>query len=97
MKYMWTALTGMAVVGAFALTGCIAGAAKGVTIAEEDRTMHSQAGDFEIKSEIRNKYLDETMLMDVSTDVYEGRVLLTGAVKKAEEKRKAEASRKRRR
>ena len=89
MKYRRTALAGMAVVGVFALTGCIAGAAKGVTIAEEDRTMYDHADDFAIKSEIRNKYLDETMLMDVSTDVYEGRVLLTGAVKKAEEKRKA--------
>jgi osmotically-inducible protein OsmY len=90
MKGMWTALAGLAVVGLLALTGCIASGAKAWTIGEEDRTMYHHADDFAIKSEIRNKYLDETMLMDISTDVYEGRVLLTGAVTKAEEKRKAE-------
>jgi hyperosmotically inducible protein len=90
LKYMWTALAGLAVVGLVALTGCIASATKVGTIAEEDRSMYHHAEDFEIKSTIRNKYLDETMLMDISTDVYEGRVMLTGAVNKAEEKRRAE-------
>lgn len=90
MKCIWTARAGVAVVGLLALAGCIASGAKVGTIGAEDRTLYYHASDFAIKSEIRNKYLDETMLMDISTDVYEGRVLLTGAVQKAEEKRKAE-------
>ncbi len=90
MKCRWTVRAGVAVVGLLALTGCIGSVAKVGTVAEEDRTFYYHADDFAIKSEIRNKYLDETMLMDISTDVYEGRVLLTGAVAKGEEKRKAE-------
>src|SRR2546428_13700940 len=39
---------------------------------------------------ISNKYFDETMLMEINTDVYEGRVMLTGAVTKAATKKKAE-------
>ena len=89
MKHTWTALAGVAV-GLLALTGCIATGAKGMGIAEEDRTMYQHAEDFEIKSTIRTAYLDQTMLMDISTDVYERHVMLTGAVKNAEERNRAE-------
>ena len=91
MNSMRTALAGWAVIGLLTLTGCITSAAKGVTIAEEDRTFYNHAADVEIKSTIRTAYLDQTMLMDISTDVYEGQVMLTGAVRNAEERRRAEA------
>jgi osmotically-inducible protein OsmY len=60
------------------------------TTTSEDRSLYTIAEDFSIKSEITNIYLDEAMLLDINTDVYVGRVMLTGAVKKAETKRKAE-------
>jgi len=88
---MWPALKGLALVGLLTVTGCITSAAKGVTIAEEDRTFYNHAADVEIKSTIRTAYLDQTMLMDISTDVYEGQVMLTGAVRNAEERSRAEA------
>lgn len=90
MTNMKTALAAWAAVGLLALPGCISSAAKVGTVVEEDRTLYYHADDFEIKSTIRNHYLDENMIMDVNTDVYEGRVLLTGTVAKADEKRKAE-------
>jgi len=49
----------------------------------EERRLYNIAEDYTIKSEITNKYFDETMLMEINTDVYEGRVMLTGAVTKA--------------
>src|SRR4029077_13533845 len=91
MNSMRTALAGWAVVGLLTLTGCITSAAKGVGIAEEDRTLYNHAADIETKSTIRTAYLEHNMLLDITTDVYEGQVMLTGAVKSAEERSRAEA------
>ncbi|TLY45024.1 MAG: BON domain-containing protein [Nitrospirae bacterium] len=60
------------------------------TMGAEERRLYNIAEDYTIKSEITNKYFDETMLMEINTDVYEGRVMLTGAVTKAATKQKAE-------
>src|SRR5207245_10126200 len=60
------------------------------TMGAEERRLYNIAEDYTIKSEITNKYFDETMLMEINTDVYEGRVMLTGAVTKAATKKKAE-------
>src|SRR2546430_9894180 len=60
------------------------------TMSAEERRFYNIAEDYSIKSEITNKYFDETMLMEINTDVYEARVMLTGAVTKAATKRKAE-------
>lgn len=60
------------------------------TTAREDRSLYRIAADYAIKSEITHTYLDETMLLDINTDVYAGRVLLTGAVTRADTRRKAE-------
>ena len=60
------------------------------TTTQEDRSLYRIAADYAIKSEITNTYLDEAMLLDVNTDVYAGRVLLTGLVTSADTKRKAE-------
>ena len=61
------------------------------TTSAEDRSLYRIAADYEIKSEITHTYLDEAMLLDINTDVYGGRVLLTGAVRDEGTKRKAEA------
>lgn len=60
------------------------------TTTREHRSLHRIAADYAIKSEITHTYLDEAMLLDINTDVYAGRVLLTGAVQNADTKRKAE-------
>src|SRR2546430_14295831 len=60
------------------------------TMGAEERRLYNIAEDYTIKSEITNKYFDETMLMEINTDVYEGRVMLTGAVTKAATKKNAE-------
>ena len=88
---MWTALAGWALVGLLTLTGCITSATKAATIVKEDRTLYNHAADVETKSTIRTAYLEQNMLLDITTDVYEGQVMLTGAVKNAEERSRAEA------
>jgi osmotically-inducible protein OsmY len=60
------------------------------TTTQEDRSLYRIAADYAIKSEITHTYLDEAMSLDINTDVYAGRVLLTGAVTNADAKRKAE-------
>ena len=64
-----------------------------VTTAAEDRTLGDAGTDLRIKSNILKAFADEAkgLLVDVSTDVYEGQVLLTGSVKKPEDRTKAEA------
>ena len=91
MNYRWPALAGWALVGLLTLTGCITSATKAATIVKEDRTFYNHAADVEIKSTIRTAYLEQNMLLDITTDVYEGQVMLTGAVKNAEERSRAEA------
>ena len=88
---MWTALAGWALVGLLTLTGCITSATKAASIVKEDRTLYNHAADVETKSTIRTAYLEQNMLLDITTDVYEGQVMLTGAVKSAEERSRAEA------
>lgn len=60
------------------------------TTTQEDRSLYRIAADYAIKAEITHTYLDEAMLLDINTDVYAGRVLLTGAVTSADIRRKAE-------
>lgn len=60
------------------------------TTAQEDRSLYRIAADYAIKAEITHAYLDEAMLLDINTDVYAGRVLLTGAVTSVDTRRKAE-------
>ena len=88
---MWTALAGWALVGLLTLTGCITSATKAASIVKEDRTLYNHAADVETKSTILTAYLEQNMLLDITTDVYEGQVMLTGAVKNAEERSRAEA------
>lgn len=87
----------MVVIAAGSLAGCLntvtsAGHAMVTmgTTTQEDRSLYRIAADYAIKSEITHTYLDEAMLLDINTDVYAGRVLLTGAVKNADAKRMAE-------
>jgi len=55
-----------------------------------DRSLLNVADDYSIKSEITSALLDEAMSLSVSTDVYQGMVMLTGAVKEEKDKQKAE-------
>ena len=55
-----------------------------------DRSLLNVADDYSIKSEITTALFDEAMSLHVSTDVYQGMVMLTGAVKDEKDKQKAE-------
>jgi osmotically-inducible protein OsmY len=55
-----------------------------------DRSLLNVADDYSIKSEITSALLDEALTLSVSTDVYQGMVMLTGAVKEEKDKQKAE-------
>jgi osmotically-inducible protein OsmY len=46
--------------------------------------------DKSIKNNINNALLDEALLLNINTDVYQGRVMLTGSVKDAGTRQKAE-------
>jgi osmotically-inducible protein OsmY len=78
------------------LTGCEwvstavrTGVDVGVMLAA-DRSLLNVADDYSIKSEITSALFDEAMSLNVSTDVYQGMVMLTGAVKDEKDKQKAE-------
>jgi osmotically-inducible protein OsmY len=78
------------------LTGCEwmstavrTGVDVGVMLAA-DRSLMNVADDYSIKSEITSALLDEALTLSVSTDVYQGMVMLTGAVKEEKDKQKAE-------
>ena len=60
------------------------------TTVAEHRSLYTTAKDFSIRSEIRSKFLDEGLLLDISTDVYNGRVMLTGLVNYTAERDRAE-------
>ena len=92
-------LTGLVVI--VAVTGSLEGCLNSVTTVghamvnvgtttQEDRSLYRIAADYAIKSEITHTYLDEAMLLDINTDVYAGRVLLTGTAQSADAQRKAE-------
>lgn len=88
---------GLALIAATALSGCTAvglavgaAATTGVSVAQE-RTTRQALTDAEIRITINNSLLnaDRDLFVDVSTEVVEGRVLLTGAVPRAEDRIKA--------
>jgi osmotically-inducible protein OsmY len=64
-----------------------------VTTVAEDRPLSEAGTDLRIKTNILKAFAEEAkgLLVDVSSNVYEGHVLLTGSVKKPEDRAKAEA------
>lgn len=62
-----------------------------VTTAAEDRPFSETKDDIGIKASILKAFAEEAkgLLVDVNADVYEGEVMLTGSVKKSEDRRKA--------
>jgi osmotically-inducible protein OsmY len=64
-----------------------------VTTVAEDRPVREAGSDLRIKTNILTTFAEQAkgLLVDVNTDVYEGQVLLTGSVKKPEDRAKAEA------
>jgi len=60
------------------------------TTVAEHRSLYTTAKDYSIRSEIRSKFADEGLLLDISTDVYNGRVMLTGLVNYTAERDRAE-------
>jgi osmotically-inducible protein OsmY len=55
-----------------------------------DRSLFNVLDDLSIKNTINNALLDEALILDISTDVYQGMVMLTGSVKDATTRQKAE-------
>lgn len=55
-----------------------------------DRSLFNVLDDLSIKNTINHALLDEALLLSISTDVYQGRVMLTGSVKDAETRQKVE-------
>jgi osmotically-inducible protein OsmY len=55
-----------------------------------DRSLFNVLDDLSIKNTINYALLDEALMLSISTDVYQGRVMLTGSVKDAETRQKAE-------
>jgi osmotically-inducible protein OsmY len=64
-----------------------------VTTVAEDRPVSDAGSDLRIKTEILKDFAEEAkgLLVDASVDVYQGHVLLTGSVKKPEDRTTAEA------
>jgi micrococcal nuclease len=60
-----------------------------ITIGEH-RSFYATAKDYATKGEIASRFADENFAVDVRTDVYQGRVMLTGLVKSAQTRQKAE-------
>jgi len=82
------------VVAGFALTGCSSPTMilDAATTVAEDRSMSQVATDVGLKIDINakllsNKYRD--LFLDVNTNVYENRVMLTGSVETGSQKRRA--------
>jgi osmotically-inducible protein OsmY len=55
-----------------------------------DRSVYNVMDDYSIKSEITTAIVDEALILNISSDIYQGMVMLTGAVKEEKDKRKAE-------
>ena len=55
-----------------------------------DRSLFNVLDDLSIKNTINHALLDEALLLSISTDVYQGRVMLTGSVTDAETRQKVE-------
>ena len=56
----------------------------------KDRTFYTIAEDYAIKMEIAHTFLDKNLLLNISTDVYQGKVMLTGSVNEPKTKMHAE-------
>lgn len=72
-------------------SGCAIDAATSVA---EDRRFSQVIADTEVKTDINKRLLSETnrdLFFDVSSDIYEGRVMLTGSVKTARDRQRAGA------
>lgn len=89
--------TGAALIMGWALSGCVGATivggaltATGISVAQE-RSTRQALTDTEIQLTIDNKLLNEDygLFADVSTEVVEGRVLLTGSVPKPEQRIRA--------
>lgn len=72
----------------FGISGCTTVVTEVAQKAWEDRSTKDQAADLKIASGIAKRLADrdEFLLLDVSTDVWERRVLLTGALESNKEK-----------
>ncbi len=90
--------TGWNLVSALAAPVLLAGCAEilavpldAVTTVVEDRPLSDAKDDIGIKASILTAFAEEAkgFLVDVNTDVYGGEVMLTGSVKKSEDRRKA--------
>jgi osmotically-inducible protein OsmY len=55
-----------------------------------DRSVFNVLDDLSIKNTINNALFDNALLLNISTDVYQGRVMLTGSVNDAATRQKAE-------
>ncbi len=55
-----------------------------------DRSVYNVMDDYSIKSEITSAFVDEAIVLSISTDIYQGMVMLTGTVKDEKDKSKAE-------
>src|SRR2546426_8479445 len=92
-----TRLASVLTMGGVALmTGCawvptmVSQGVDAATTIGEHRSFYATAEDYSTKSEIVSRFVDENLALDVSTDVYQGRVMLTGLVKSAAIRKKAE-------
>jgi len=88
----WQAAATWAVAGL--LVGCtqvLTAPVDAVTTVMEDRPLSETKDDLGIKASILKAFTEEAkgLLLDVNTDVYGGEVMLTGSVKKSEDRRKA--------
>ncbi len=82
------------IVGMMALASVLAGCASlvqtaisnGINVGRTlpaDRSLYNVLDDLSIKNTINNALLDEALLLDINTDVYQGMVMLTGSVRDA--------------
>jgi osmotically-inducible protein OsmY len=82
-------MTGLLLLAGFATSGCAIDAATSVA---EDRRFSQVIADTEIKTDINKRLLSKKnrdLFFDVTTDIYEGRVMLTGSVKIARDRQRA--------
>ena len=89
------------IVGMMALASVLAGCASLVQTAVSnainvgrtipaDRSLFNVLDDLSIKNTINSALFDEALLLDINTDVYQGMVMLTGSVRDAATRQKAE-------
>ena len=93
-----TMRTGWILMSALSVSGLLAGCTQilsvpvdAVTTVAEDRPFSETKDDLGIKASILKGFAEEAkgLLVDVNTDVYGSEVMLTGSVKKSEDRRKA--------